>query len=372
MSSIRFADVSPRGLCRAALLASALAVAPHAMAAPYLETFVMTAAGQSNFGTYSAPEPVYQGFFGGGNVLGFSIPATAFSNPANLAAAGIAGDWRLQSAATGVLNDSMSVNTSFNAGSNTYIGSASTKAQFGQVGVQATGALTGASGIGMVDGSEAYAMVRESMTFFSPTITNNPNNFNLGYAQYHFTIDGNLSSLGKTGPATIDALYKQGAGPTYGLVRMQADAASGTYIAGISAPYVGNASAYGFTASLAPGAVSLGGVGTFSTFLEPFEIGTAVDFSFGLFAYVIPGPDSAADATFISTARLTGIDIYDAFGKKVTDFTITSGSGTLYDANGAHSIVPSPVPEPSTAMLTLLGCALLAASQRLRRRGARA
>lgn len=331
---------------------------------PLLESFTMTVGGQSNFGTYSAPAPVYNGFFGQGNVLGVSIPSNgSFSNPSFLAPTGIDGSWRQQTATSGVLSDSMSVSTTFNAGANTYTGSAAAQTQFGQIGVEAHGTLTGTFNGNLVDGSEAYGLYRDSMQFFSSTIAANGGT---GFVQYHFTIDGSLSSVGP-GTADIEALYQHGTNPIYTLMRAQVDSRFGTFISGATIASVSNASAYGYTSTLGPGTASLSGTGVFDSFFEQFTVGSSVDVTFGLLAFGWPATDGTNDASFMSTARLTGIDIYDQFGRRVTDFTITSGSGTVYDANGAHPTNLNAVPEPSSLILALIGSAIGAAS-RVRRR----
>lgn len=358
-------SVRPLGLWPAMLLVAALALAPRADAAPVVETFVMTVAGQSNVNTYSPPEPVYRGLFS--SVGGVSIPATAFSNPAALAGAGIAGSWREQSAVAGPLTDSMSLGVTFNSGANTYAGSAATRARFGEVGVEAKGALIGGSTIGTVVGSESYALYRDSMTFFSATVQNDPNNLNIGYARYRFTIDGALSAGGASS-AGIEAMYQHGTHSIYTLMRGLADPRTGTFISGATIPSVTNASAYGYTSSIGPGIASLAGAGEFDSFWEEFDFASPVDVTFGLLAYSIPGSDGTATAAFASTARLTGIEIVDRFGRRITDFTITSGSGTAYDANGAHPVDVNPVPAPGTAMLALLGLVIGASSPGWRRR----
>lgn len=66
-----------------------------------------------------------------------------------------------------------------------------------------------------------------------------------------------------------------------------------------------------------------------------------------------------AEANFLGTVALTGIQILDANGSPITTFQITSGSGQLYTADGA-------VPEPGA--FGLLGGGLLALAVWRRRR----
>jgi hypothetical protein len=92
----------------------------------------------------------------------------------------------------------------------------------------------------------------------------------------------------------------------------------------------------------------------------PFEL------TFGVFAYALPRAGSA-NSSFASTALLTGIDIFDASGRRIDNFTIVSGSGTVY---GPHGVQIAAVPEPTTTALLATGLAgMLAAWRRRRTRG---
>ena len=83
-----------------------------------------------------------------------------------------------------------------------------------------------------------------------------------------------------------------------------------------------------------------------------------------MLAYVIPG-DGATDAVdFASSALLTGIELFDAAGNPIPDFSIDSGSGTVYDANGVH--LTSAAPEPATPAVFGLGLAGLGFTRRRR------
>lgn len=57
-----------------------------------------------------------------------------------------------------------------------------------------------------------------------------------------------------------------------------------------------------------------------------------------------------------------GLDVFDAQGNRITDFTLTSASGTDYLA---------PVPEPTSAVLLLAGMGLAGAMARRKREWAR-
>ena len=92
----------------------------------------------------------------------------------------------------------------------------------------------------------------------------------------------------------------------------------------------------------------------------PIVFGAAVDYTFALWAGSLPsssvgllGP-SAGDVSFASSARLTGIQLFNVSGQALSTFTVDSGSGTLYGPGGVIA-----VPEPSTWLLMGAGLGAL-------------
>ena len=78
----------------------------------------------------------------------------------------------------------------------------------------------------------------------------------------------------------------------------------------------------------------------------PIVWGQPWDLKVGLLAWSY----GTADNQFLSTATLSAFEFFDADGIAVNTFSLSSASGTDY----LH-----PVPEPSTAVLLLVGIALL-------------
>ena len=118
--------------------------------------------------------------------------------------------------------------------------------------------------------------------------------------------------------------------------------------------------------SSVPGCVT--GTGSFTcthaaiqTSMLPVTFSTPTAINFGLFV----GADPFGDGTSIDPGlSLTGITLYNAEAQQISSFSITSGSGAVYGADGIISQPASAsVPEPSSVMLLafmLLGMAAMA------------
>jgi hypothetical protein len=171
-------------------------------------------------------------------------------------------------------------------------------------------------------------------------------------------LSGEARAIGAVNTVGMVANYQQNSAPIYTLMAANLQPASPPYFV----PSTGTGHD-GFTI----GASSISGIGVFDTNPLSLTYGTAFDFSFGLLAYAMPR-DGSASSTFSSTALLTGIDVFDALGNPVNDFSILSESGTVYDASGVH-LAPS-VPEPNTLALLATGMICLFGRELVRRRKA--
>ena len=92
---------------------------------------------------------------------------------------------------------------------------------------------------------------------------------------------------------------------------------------------------------------SLSGGSTFFSLDLPMNWDQPWDVKVGLLAWAY----GQADADFLSTATLTGVELFDANHVQVTQFSLTSASGTNY---------LNPVPEPATWVLLLSSLGVLA------------
>ena len=313
------------------LLVSAIAIEASASS---VETFVMAVGGKSMVG----PDFSCATFGPATTAFTFFINASVAVPTDGLAPCGIAGEFRTTTAAAGPISDTTSLSTSFNAEPNTFSGSASAHAQSGIVGAEAHGTFTGSGNGLIVEGATSYAIFTESLNASSSNVTlSTP-----GTVRFTFSVDGSLSGNNND----VEFNYSLDGGPSYILMRAQTTGAGATpgVATGSGAPLPG------FT--LAPGSFS--GADTIDSFDLPFTWGTPFDLKFGLMAVASPTSGATADVDFASTATLTGIQLF-ANGQPITDFTLASGSGTPYDANGVHA-----VPEPSSLSLMLAGATALA------------
>jgi hypothetical protein len=99
----------------------------------------------------------------------------------------------------------------------------------------------------------------------------------------------------------------------------------------------------------APG--SLSGGSDFLTFELPMTWGAAFDFKVGLLAWAY----GTSDTQFGSTAKLTGVEVFDGNHDAVTSFVLNSASGSDYLNFGATA----PIPEPYSLGLMLVGLGLV-------------
>lgn len=335
--------------CAAAgMIALLAAMCGTANAGPILQTFVSVAGGRTDQST-QGPLPEVQSFFG--NAAHLLLATTS------LPATGVAGTIRSQTSTVGPLTDTASVispvfTTTF-AQTNTFTGSTAVNARYGKVGATAHGVYSGQSDTFTEAGAEGFGMFVEPLTVTDPSISNGA----AGFQKLRFKLDGQMivqgpgvgTLLGARGTAQVILAIQQNNGPISGLVQARID---GLTDPAFFRPFDGPGRA-GFT--IIPTAI--GGSGEFETEF-PIIFGQSFDYRLGLLATVLPilGGDVTIDVSFGASALLTGIVIFDANRNSLHDFSISSGSGTRYDANGVH-FDESPVPVPASLALLSFGMA---------------
>jgi len=231
-------------------------------------------------------------------------------------------------------------------GTSTYNGGSQSYAAYGQLGVSANGTFNGLTDSQATAGSEAFATFMDSFTIAGVS-------GQTGYFVPTFTVDG---SWNKTGSAAVqfEMDYQINNNAPLMLYRIQGDTTAGP-----SLWYNGYVSSL---PGLTVGATSVSGSTDVSISPIAFQFNQSFDLTMALFAGVLPYSNGAGTSDFLNTAKLTGITVYDSLGQPLTTFSITSGSGTTYTANGV-----SAVPVPAAAWL--FGSGLLGLIGVARRRG---
>jgi hypothetical protein len=323
-----------------------------ASAAPGLDVYALTVGGNSQFGANGnpfgcstfAPDSAAKIF---GRTFEIGLPTDG-------AICGVGGIVRSATAAGGSVQVAAPLAVGWGAPTDprTLTGNAQARAGYGNLGVRAVASYTGTSDNGTVAGAQAGARQVESLT-----VSGGSGN---GTYRQTFTLDGSLFNVGRA-DSEIEFGYSFGASPMRMAFRItQQRGAVALYADGGFQPSLPGVSVTGDLAS----GFTVAGTTTFS-FDIPIVFGVAQDVGLSLWAAILPGSNaglltpSAGDASFFSSARLTGIQVLDSTGQAVSNFTITSGSGTLYGPGGVVA-----VPEPSAALLLCAGLLCLVGLRR--------
>lgn len=323
-----------------------------AAASPGLDAYVLTAGGNSAFGAGSGPFSCST--FAPDSRAALFGRTFEIGLPTDGSICGVAGDSRTIKAAAGQPQVAATLGVGFGAPSDprSFTGSAQARAGFGNLGVKAVSSYTGTSDSSLVVGSQAGARQVDTLTLHGGSGN--------GTYRASITLDGSLFNVGRT-DSEIEFDYWAGAGPmlmafritnSRGTVGLYANGAFQSALPGMAT-----------TGDLASG-ITVAGATTVS-FDVPIVFGVAQDIGFSLWASTLPSSNvglltaSGGDASFFTSARLTGIQVLDSSGASVADFTITSASGTLYGPGGVMA-----VPEPSAALMLCAGLLWLGSRRR--------
>jgi hypothetical protein len=341
------------------LVVAALGFCNSTLAGPSLSAYALSAGGASAFGSLGgfscstfAPDS-RAAYFTAGQVF---LPTDG--------SGGVGVDSRAASVNGGSVGVASTLAVSFGSSADpmTYSGSSAGRAQFGNLGVRADGTYTGSTSSLVVDGSQAFGLATDTMTFNGST--------GAGTYQPHLTIDGSLFGVGRD-YSELSFFYSVNNGPASLAFRILNVYGTLTYYG--TGGYTALPPGFTMTGDAVNG-FTVAGSTTFTPDI-PLTFGTAEDVTFGLWASVLPVSSqgllvpSGGDVEFMSTVKLTGIDVLDSNGRPLDDVSIASGSGTVYDRNGVETV--SAVPEPSEAALLFVGLVVFGAQatrkMRLRR-----
>lgn len=253
------------------------------------------------------------------------------------------------SAAAGPVNATWSASAS-DAHGYSFTGQSSARANYGVFGAAASASISGPfyTGGSLGNSAAAYGVMSDTIVINSPGHAAQT----AGFLKLKFSIDGTLNAGTDThAPSGANALLGVRLGPVF------------------DAPF--NATAFagqqGTLTRPAPGFVT--GIGTVSgttsvtTGAMEFFYGVPTELQTGLLAQVKPATlgvvPGHAEASFMTTAKVTGVEVFDGAGNSVSDFTIDAQSGAHYGPNGIIA-----VPEPAGIWLVVVGLVTMVACRR--------
>lgn len=333
----------------ATLLVMALTALPSS--ASSLQVYAGVVAGTNTCSSDGATPAAITSFFGS-DTTGFGLPLTGNG----VSSCGLSGQINNLTIPAGPLNTAYNLNNAGYVTGASFSGSAAGFANYGVVGVSASGTLNG------VPGGTGLA---ESVAFGIASDTFNMVGAGSGFMAFDFTYDGTM---------TIGTPANGGAGQSQVEVQF-GNTSQEIFSAGLSGTSVGvegeEVDPMGQVAFGEPVPGCVIGSGTYTctnaTFLSselPFDYGMPTTFAFGLIT-ALQANESQTTTSDPPNITLTGIQVYDADGNPISNFTIQSGSGAVYGANGIES-EPANAPEPSTFLMA--GLALVTAGAVRRRR----
>ena len=320
------------------VLAATLSISwPAAGAALDAYAVVVGGAGNGGSGCSTFGPPAGLSFFS------FSSPSIPLGG---IGPCGYTGGVSQVSAASGPLTNSNSVGPVIlgNPGfSGSFDGTANSVANYGKLGASAHANISGGipgSPLALFNSTGA-AKFFDTLTASSPLVAN----ASAGSVRYQFSVDGSLTSLGAPGAFLFGETYavldiQQQGGPVYEILNAHVRRGGTGVISGNPPPL-------GWTTSMG----SLSGGSVFDSLELPMNWGQPWDVSVGLLAWAY----GTADTNFLTIAKLTGLELFDANHVKVTQFSISSASGTDYVNAGSTA----GVPEPQALVLMLSGLGLL-------------
>jgi probable HAF family extracellular repeat protein len=290
--------------------------------------------------TVFGPIPVLGSFFNGG---GFRVQG-------GNVACGYVGVTADQTAASGpLLTQQTLAPVPLDGVGSSFQGAAGARASYGSLGVSASGVQVGSSGGTSATYATGAAFFQDTLTASSPLVAPSAP----GFVRYVFRMDGSLfTPTGQGGGASVQLNIQQAGGQNLGLGRLQVQAGDPAIFSAID----------GSPAGWTLGVGSISGAGTFGSTIHvpffgdvdlPMNWGSPWDLTVGLLAQ----SQHTANASFMASAQLVDIQLFDAAHQRISDFSLSAASGTNYLA---------PVPEPASGALAVVG--LLAAGGWARRR----
>ncbi|MEP6835720.1 MAG: PEP-CTERM sorting domain-containing protein [Gemmatimonas sp.] len=283
--------------------------------------------------------------------LSFFALSLPFTKLGGVAACGYDGGFNTLTATTGPLVNSRSlspVGVEVPANGTTFDGTADSRASYGSLGAAAHANISApVTNGGALFSSMAAATFTDYLNATSPFVAA----ASAGFVRYRFSVDGSLSALGASAPFFFGETYTEldishNGGLSLGVMNATVRRGELGKISNQSPPV-------GWTT----GVGTLIGASTFFSLDFPIVWGTPWQLEVGLLTWA----DGRSDANFLNTAKITGVELFDAAHAPITSFNLTAQSGIDYLNVGAPTPPSTTVPEPDSVALLLLGIAVIGA-----------
>ena len=292
---------------------------------PSLESFAGVVGGEP---TNSALIPGPCSTYGGAPALTFFLGGGGLSVPSGgIATCGYSGDLTDVTGTVGPLPAMQSLGLVSLGNPGAYSGGAQASADYGTLRALAQGTVTGPAGDPLaLANSAAAAFFDDTLNLSSPLVTP----LSPAFVRYVFHFSGSATTPKpllpfEPGTASAELSIQHNGGSPFPLVRVSSTRGSTGFII----------TRDGNTAGFVPGLGSIAGAGTFTSAITgafgvvfdlPIIAGQPFELRAGLQAYV--GGDGVS--SFLTTAQLVDVLLFDANHNPVTTFTLTSASGTSY------------------------------------------
>jgi hypothetical protein len=240
---------------------------------------------------------------------------------------------------------------------NSFYGSASATANYGSLSIATSGTVNGVQGANGNAETVAFGIASDTLNVAClPACTT-------GYMAFEFGLTGSLTVTNPANGGGGEMQVNVQAGSNNENIFYSNVAGASVYQGGIE-----NVGGTLYAGQPVPGCLTGSGNfvctnATLQTFMMPVTFTGGVSFSFGLLGDTTP--DSSQTVTVDPPdMSLSGIQVYDAGGNLISNFTITSGSGSAYGADGFESGPVSGTPEPGTLISLALGLVFLGLGHR--------
>lgn len=233
-----------------------------------------------------------------------------------------------------------------------FIGSASAHAEYGRLGVAASGSKAGGTSSFNFDSAASFARFQDELTLNNPAFATGT----AATVSFSFHIEGSMSSASNapfTQQSDVALGVRVDSGGIFDVFRATLINDQLPFVRGGSSGLPG---AFNSGPGVLSGAADITSLGGFN-----FQWGVPFKLEVALRTLLNPCCFGTSQTTdFFNTARLSGITVNGA-GGPITDFLVSSSSGTAYSAAGVTAV-------PLPCSLPLLGAGLAALGLRRRAR----